>query len=460
MHGFSPELAELASRILGFALERFRSTPELNRTVPALDLDRLAGQTISRGGLGTRRAMDIFTDVVAAYSAATDHPAYLAYVPAAPTPAAVLFDLAVSASGIIGSGWIDGGGAIWAENQALRWLADLACLGPSAGGCFVSGASAGNLSALAVARAKAAKRLGRKADRWNVIVSADTHSSLATAAKILDVDLIRAPPDEYGRLTGAAVAAALEGAPPGSVFAVVATAGTTNAGAIDDLSGIADVCKASDIWMHVDAAYGGAGLCAPSTRDRFAGIVRAQSLVIDPHKFLFAPYDCCALLYAEPSDATGLFCQEAGYLEGAHKVTEWNPMDYAFHLTRRPRGLPFWFSLAVYGTDAYGEAVERVLRLTRDLACFIRRMETLSLVIEPELSVLLVRRSGWRAEDYEAWAGKLLAAQTAFVQPTTWQGEAVMRFCLINPATQPAMLKSLIEDLASFVPVREFVPTA
>jgi glutamate/tyrosine decarboxylase-like PLP-dependent enzyme len=458
MHGFSPGTEDLAARIMEFALDRLRSPPELSPTVPAERLDRLVGNTISPEGLGTEYAMRLFTDIVAAHSTPTSHPSYLAYVPMAPTPASVLIDLAVSASGIIGSGWVDGGGAIWAENQALRWLADLAGLGSDAGGCFVSGASAGNLSALAVARSKAQRMRTRPSGRWTLIASEDTHCSVATAAKILDVDIVRAPLDSRGRMTKAAVGAVLANLDKEAVFAVVATGGTTNGGAIDDLAGLADLCDAAGLWLHVDAAYGGAGLCAPSVQSRFAGIDRAQSLVIDPHKFLFAPYDCCALLYADPSEAAFLFCQEADYLDGAHKVPEWNPMDYAFHLTRRPRGLPFWFSLALHGTDAYAAAVEQVLALTRKITAIVRTTGNLDLVLEPELSTLLIRRRGWEMPDYETWSAKLMAERRAFVQPTLWNGEAVMRLCLVNPHTPADLLAELLEDLAADVPARACEP--
>jgi glutamate/tyrosine decarboxylase-like PLP-dependent enzyme len=132
-------------------------------------------------------------------------------------------------------------------------------------------------------------------------------------------------------------------------------------------------------------------------------------------------------------------------------------MDYAFHLTRRPRGLPFWFSLAVHGTDAYSAAVEHVLQLTHDLAAIVRRTAGLDLAAEPELSTLLLRRPGWRTADYEEWADKLMAEKRAFVQPTHWKGEAVMRLCLVNPQTRPDMLTALIDDLACFIPTRNCV---
>ena len=166
------------------------------------------------------------------------------------------------------------------------------------------------------------------------------------------------------RLTGPAVAAALAADPdPASVVALVATAGTTNAGIIDDLAGLADVAETHQLWFHVDGAYGGAALFAPSVRAGFAGIERADSFVVDPHKWLFAPFDCAALIYRHPQLARAVHTQDASYLDVLHTEApdEWNPSDYAYHLTRRARGLALWFSLAVNGTDLYRDAVEAAL---------------------------------------------------------------------------------------------------
>ncbi len=218
---------------------------------------------------------------------------------------------------------------------------------------------------------------------------------------------------------------------------MVATGGTTNAGIIDDLAGVAEVAEERSLWFHVDGAYGCAALFAPSVRDRFDGIERADSFVVDPHKWLFAPFDCAALLYREPRLAKAVHTQDASYLDVLHTDApeEWNPSDYAYHLTRRARGLPLWFSLAVYGTDAYRDAIETVLAVAQEAADLIERTPYLELVRRPELSVVLFRRTGWDRADYEAWSAELLADQIGFVTPTTWEGEPVGRLALLHPET-------------------------
>jgi L-2,4-diaminobutyrate decarboxylase len=438
MHRWDEDMEALAAAIVRYAEDRIANPQPLDGPVSGRELTVRAGRTITPEGLGSSEALRVWTDILAPATISTDHPSNLAFVPAAPTKASVLFELVVGASSIIGAGWLDGGGAIWAENQALRWLAELAGLPEGAGGCFVSGGSAGNLSGLAAARHTAReRRAGAPPARWAIACSDGAHSSVPAAARVLDVDVVTVPHDERGRLTGEALRRRLDGIDIDGLFAVSATAGTTNAGIVDDLTGIAEVCREHGLWMHVDAAYGGAGLCAPSVRHRFDGIEQADSLIVDPHKWLFAPYDCCALLYREPRAAAEAFTQEAEYLDDVWEWEqgEWTPAKYAYHLSRRVRGVPFWFSLATYGTDAYRDSVETVLELTRRVADEIRDRPDLELVLEPELSVVVFRRPGWSAEDYRAFCDDLLARQIAFVMPTSWEGEKALRLCFVNPRT-------------------------
>ncbi len=309
--------------------------------------------------------MALFAEVLAPVCVSNDSPKFLAFIPGAPTKASQLFDVVVSASAIYGGSWLEGSGAVFAENQALRWVSDLAGLPDGAGGCFVSGGSAANLSALVAARETAASRRGGdRPARWRVALGDQAHSSLENTIRIMDAVPLVVPTGDDDRLDGEDLRAALDAdADPSSVFAVVGTGGTTNTGQIDDLDGIAAVARERDLWFHVDGAYGLAGLAAPSVRERFRGIEHADSLVVDPHKWLFAPFDCAALVYRDPELARLAHTQHAAYLDAIERRDEWNPSDYAYHLTRRARGLPFWFSLAVHGTDAYTTAVERTLEI-------------------------------------------------------------------------------------------------
>jgi L-2,4-diaminobutyrate decarboxylase len=444
MHEFNDETEELTRAIVSYARGRIANPPPLDRTVPSAEIAARAGETITSEGIGWEEALRVWSEVLAPATISTDHPGYLAFVPAAPTKASVLFDLVVGASAIIAATWIDGGGGIWAENEALKWVSSFAGFPAGAGGVFVSGGSAGNLSALVTARHAAEAHLGSRPPRWRLAASDTVHSSVAAAARVMDVDLLPVPHDERGRLTGDALASTLREHGTDGVFAVVASAGSTNAGVVDDLGGLADVCAEHGLWLHVDGAYGGAALLSPTARGMFHGIERADSFIVDPHKWLFAPYDACALIYREPALALVAHRQVASYLDSARDGPEWNPTDYAYHLSRRPRGLPLWFSLATYGTAAYTEAVEKALTLARETADEIRRHEQLELIMEPELSVVLFRRLGWSGDDYESWWKRLLDAQIAFVQPTSWNGEKVARLCFLNPRTTIEHVRAIL----------------
>jgi glutamate/tyrosine decarboxylase-like PLP-dependent enzyme len=281
-------------------------------------------------------------------------------------------------------------------------------------------------------------------------VSGEAHSSVARAFAILGVDPLIVPHVDH-RLTGAALEATLAAdADPDSVVAVVATAGTTNAGIVDDLDGVADVCERRNLWLHVDGAYGGAALFSTRARHRFAGVDRVDSFVVDPHKWLFAPFDCAALLYREPHLAKAVHTQDASYLDVIHDTANevWNPSDYAVHLTRRARGLPLWFSLAVHGTDAYRDAVDAVLDTATAAAALIGRTPHVELVREPELSIVVFRRPGWTREDYDRWSAALLAGQTAFVTPTSWEGEPAARLAFLHPDTTVDMVGEILDTMA------------
>lgn len=450
MHHLGDASQELRELIFNYARTRLEYNP------PPLDgpqspefLAAAAGATITEDGIGGEKALGIFADVLAPSTISTDHPNYLSFIPSAPTEAAKLFDLIVSASAIYGGSWMEGAGAVHAENEVLAWLANEVGFGKQAGGVFVQGGTLGNLSALVAARHSARRTLLEAGlelpEKWKFVCSSEAHSSLKSAAAVMDVEIIEAPVNEFGKLTGSAVADALSN--QHGVFAIVATAGTTNFGIVDRIDEIAEVAIANKIWLHIDGAYGLAGIISPTSRELFSGIEKADSFIVDPHKWLFAPFDACALVYKNPEIAHEAHTQHGDYLEVLSETGDWNPSDYAYNLTRRPRGLPLWFSLATHGIAAYRAGVKQNIELAHQIAGEIKTRPELRLVREPELSVVVFEKLGWDLSQYSAWSKKLLDRQQAFVVPSSHLGKPNARFAIVNTKTEFVELVKILDSM-------------
>ena len=449
MHEFDEEIDALAAKILEYALVRLKKDPPLDGPWTYDELYAEVGETITEKGIGGEKALDLFKHVLAQACISTDHPRYLAFIPSAPTESSNLFDLVVGASALYGGSWLEGAGAVFAENQALRWLSNLAGLPESAGGVFAQGGTVGNLSALVTARHDARSKFpGVK--RWVIACSDEAHSSIKSAANVMDVEVLAIPTDNNHKLQGSTVAFEVDKYhqqhPDHRVFAIVATAGTTNLGIIDDLAGIGKAANERGIWYHVDGAYGLAALASPRSKPLFNGVELADSFIVDPHKWLFAPFDACALIYRNPEIARQAHTQHAGYLETLESG-EWNPSDYAIHLTRRVRGLPFWFSLAAHGTDKYAESMDKTMDVARAAADLIKENSNLELLMEPELSIVAFKRKGWTLSDYQKWSDKLLNDQIGFVTPSSHEGEPILRFAIVNPWTSVTDIKVILATL-------------
>jgi glutamate/tyrosine decarboxylase-like PLP-dependent enzyme len=448
VHEFTDEVEELAKAVMEYSLERLKSNPPLDGPRSEEDLYAQLGNTITPQGLGGKATLKVFTETLALACISTDHPRNLAFIPSAPSEYANLFDLVVGASSLYGGSWQEGAGAVFAENQALKWLIEIAGLPQSAGGVFVQGGTMGNLSALVVARDQARKE-HPEVKRWVIACSAESHSSITSAAHVMDVDILKVPTNTENRLDGVSVGAAIDklhATSDSRVFAIVGTAGTTNLGIVDDLATLAQCARERKIWFHVDGAYGLAGLCAPSVHHLFNGVEYADSFIVDPHKWLFAPYDACALVYRNPELARETHTQHASYLETLHDDS-WSPSDYAIHLTRRVRGLPFWFSLAAHGTNAYTEAVEEGIRLAKESAKLIEEHPNLKLVYQPELSIVAFKRKGWTPEQYQTWSDDLLEKQIGFIPPSKNRGEPILRFAFVNPWTSLDDVQMILDTL-------------
>lgn len=455
MHKIDIELIEMTMDVMKYTIDRLSHTKQkIGKPQKAEELKSLVGETITSDGIGGEYAFNLWKQHLAKANVPVDHPRNLAFVPAAPTRAAVMFDLVTSVSSIHGAYWMEGAGGIFCENEAMKWIVSLTGLPEGAFGVFTSGGTAANLSAIVTAREYWREDETYKREKGLIITSIGAHSSIKAMAKVADVDILLVDSEE--KLTGTALRETIDNLnfhQRKRLFAVVATGGTTNAGIIDDLEGIAQVCEKENIWFHVDAAYGGGALAADSVRYLFNGIEKADSITIDPHKWMFSPYDCGAVIYKDPELAKNAHSQQGSYLdifkdEGAHGF---NPTDYQIQLTRRVRGLPLWFSLATHGTDRYKEAVERGIELAQIAGKMIEENPNVELVREPSLSCVLYRRIGWKPEDYTHWTYENHNKGFALVTPTKWkQGDAfetVSRFCFINPDTTEEDIKMILDTM-------------
>ena len=453
MHDIDIGLIEMTMDVMKYAVSRItQSNPELGTPKSEEELKNIVGETITKKGIGGEKAFQLFKDVLVKATVPIDHPRHLAFVPAAPTRAAIMFDLVTSASSIHGAYWMEGAGGIFCENEAMKWLVSLTGLPTGAFGVFTSGGTAANLSAMVTAReAWREKNEENNNIRGLIITSRGAHSSVKAMAKVIDVKVLLVETED--KLTGVELNKTIKKLSPDQrkrLFAVVATGGTTNAGIIDDLSGIATVCHNENLWFHVDAAYGGGALVADSVRHLFNGIEKADSITIDPHKWLFSPYDCGAIIYKNPQLAKQAHTQEGSYLDifNDESVKGFNPSDYQIQLTRRVRGLPLWFSLAMHGTDKYKWAIERGLELAIIAGEIITNLPNVELVRQPSLSCVLFRRIGWNAKDYKKWSFKNHKDGFALVTPTKWKNEnkyeTVARFCFINPDTTEKDISAIL----------------
>lgn len=452
MHEINDETKALREEIFEYVRVRMDYDPApLDSSKSEAELFSAAGQTVTENGLGGKAALKLFEEVLAPATISTDHPGFLSFIPNAATEASSLFDLIVSASSIYGGSWMEGSGAVYAENQVLSWLAKEVGLPETAGGVFVQGGTVGNLSALVAARDAHREKLTKAGithpGNLAFIASKEAHSSLKSAAKVMDVEVILAKPGDDGKLAANSVQQALDSSEPNSVFAIVATGGTTNFGIVDDLRGIGEVAKANDIWYHIDGAYGLAGILSPKYRHLFDGSELADSFIVDPHKWLFAPFDACALVYRNPALAKASHTQHGEYLETLNESGLWNPADYSFGLTRRTRGLPLWFSLATHGIQKYREAIESNIDLAHKAAELIKGLDYLELVREPELSVVVFERKGWSLADYDSWSDKLLKDEIGFVVSSSHQGKPNTRFAIVNPLTSIELLRTILESM-------------
>ena len=438
LHGATSAVGDLDRRAVEWIKQRLVNSPVgVIGDKPSLDA-ALAG-SVTDAGLGLDEAWQRFEDVVAPNNIGLDSERFLAFIPMSPSVASVWMDTIVSAANFSAESWLEGAGAVAAENQVIDLLCRAAGMPAGAAGCFMSGGSIGNLSALAVGRQRAAGR--------PFVAVADTaHASVDNALHILGLEPLVVPTGPDCRLTRGALQATI--GDRRDVGIIVAAGGSTNAGVIDDLDGCADIAAHTEAWFHVDGAYGLSALLLPELRDRFAGLERADSFIVDPHKWLFATAGSCALVYRQPWLARRVHTQHGPYIDVLRTGDDaYNPCDLGYQLTRRASGLPIWFALALHGIDAHREAIRHGLRLAAVMADALEADPLTELIMRPELGVVLFRRAGWSTAEWTNWATQLLDTGTAFVAPSTYKDEPVGRLVFMHPRTPESIIDELMLSL-------------
>jgi glutamate/tyrosine decarboxylase-like PLP-dependent enzyme len=384
-----------------------------------------------------------------------DHPRFFAFVPGPGNPVGVLADALASGFSVFAGTWLGSPGAAMVETVVLDWLRDLCGMPPTTAGLFVSGGSVANLTALAVALDE---RAGVERPRAAVYASDEAHSSVERALRVTGVRHVRViATDREGRLPpralGSAVAA--DRAAGRLPTCVVASAGTTGTGAVDPLDEVRAICDAHGLWMHVDGAYGAGAVLSPSGRAALRGLERADSLTLDPHKWLFQPPEAGCLLVREGAALERTFGVDPPYLRDAAPAgAEIDFSQRGIQLTRQFRALKLWMSLKVYGAEAFRAAVEHGLELAEHAERRLASDPAWEVTTPARLGIVTFRArpAGTPAAALDELNARLPAAALAdgfaYLSSHRVRGATALRLCTINPRTTREDVDRTIDRLA------------
>lgn len=380
-----------------------------------------------------------------------DHPRFMAFVPSSPTWTSVLASFLSTGYNVFQGTWLESSGPSQIEVTVTEWMCRWMGYSTGSGGLFTSGGSAANLLALVAAREAAGSPAG-----GTVYLSDQVHSSVVRAARVAGVAeerIRRVPTDPDLRMDPDALGSVVrrdrsDGLTP---FCVVATAGATNTGQIDPLDRIADVTSAEGLWFHVDGAYGGFAILDPATAPAFKGIERSDSVTLDPHKWLFQPYETGCLLTRDVSLLEQAFRIMPEYLQD----TEWGPgnvnfCDRGIQLTRSFRALRVWLSVQRYGLEAFRREIGRTIALARDAESWIRDEPELELLAPAGLGVVCFRWVGSTEDDAldevnERIQSSIVDSGYAMMSSTRIRGRFSLRFCILNPRTRAADVRGTLD---------------
>jgi len=400
------------------------------------------------------------------YAMGNGHPAFFGWVNSPPSLAGVLASLAAAA---MNPSAVSGDHAdVHLERTAVRWLAELVGYPHAPGaGLLTSGASAATIVCLAGARGRAAAVAGRDVRRDGFAsgrpllsyVPSEAHSCVPRAIELLGLGSrsIRRVPLSRGRVDPGALRAAIaaDRAAGGEPAVLVGSAGTVNTGAIDPLEALADVAAAEGLWFHVDGAYGAFGVLDPAIAARYRGMERADSLTLDPHKWLGVPVDAGCALVRRADELREAFSTVPPYLRQGAGAEVGTFAEYGLEQTRPFRALKTWATIAARGRAGIVDQVVRANALARELAALVEREPSLELAAAPETSIVAFRaRPPGCAPDRLEAVNRMLpeavqARGRAFVTGTIYEGRETLRACILHPGTTEADLTTLVAEVVA-----------
>jgi glutamate/tyrosine decarboxylase-like PLP-dependent enzyme len=470
-HAEFRRLAHQSVDLVADYLARMRDTPVFRPMTPELR-DHLTGQQLTADGVPPEDLIADFADHILPYAMGNGHPRFFGWVNSPPAPIGIIAELL--AAGQDPSCDVGDIAALHLESAAVRWLAELTGYPRHSMGLLVSGGSMATLTGLATARQWLAERdgwdvradgvAGAPGGRPLIYLNSETHSSVRKAVELLGFghrSIRQVPTDAGFRLDPGALRAMVisDRAAGHRPFCVVASAGTTSTGAVDPFSALAAVCAEQELWLHVDGAYGAVGALHPELSETFRGMDRADSLTIDPHKWLSVPVECGCILVRDPELLRRTFSLVPPYLyleEGKGIGGPPSYAEYGFQQTRGFRALKLWMTLAHAGRDGLRDLIVRHVELARELARAIDAADDFELMAPVQLSVVCFRWTGGKRDDRDDAA--IDAANRAlevlvqddgrtFLTSTVINGRLVLRASVLHHGTTAEDLRTLLAVL-------------
>ena len=420
--------------------------------------DRLDA-TLPTEGTDFDGLLRVFREDIIPFSRQNAHPRMFGYVQSPGTPIAAFADLLASTLNANLTVWRSAPAPVEVERLTIDWIRQILGFNAEAGGLFVSGGSMANLAALAAAR----QTKDCSSGRLRIYASSETHFSIVKAAALLGIgreNVCHIAVDERFRIRMddlvVKITADLEaGCVP---LCVVANAGTVNTGAVDPLAEIREIANRFQLWMHVDGSYGALAILAKSARELFAGIERADSVALDPHKWLYLPVDVGCVIYRDPEIVHAAFAHEAEYTRiiGQEADEAFAFWDYGPELSRRFRALKVWMLLKGVGVDALSEAIENNLACARHLESMVRASDDFEMAAPVELSIFCFRHMPAQLRNespktIDAFNERLLVALqrdgSSYLSNATLGGRFALRGCVLNYRTTLHDIEILLDDL-------------